>query len=229
VVDAIRVELKRPGLQVRFHEVTEQNRISLIKNGTIDLECSTTTHNAEREKEVSFSITYFIANLRMVTRKDYKIRNFDDLEGKVVVVSNGSTTEQVLRKKLNLDALRIRLLRGNYEESFLMVRSGRAVAYIMDDALLAGLIASLRDPRAYEIVGDSLGEEHYAIMMRKDDAPLKEIVDKALTDLMRSGEAQKIYERWFMSPIPPHGVNMNLPMSKALKEAFAHPSDKGSE
>jgi len=224
VVDAIRHEYDMPQLKTIYLPVVAKNRIPALQNGAIDLECGATTDNPERRKIVDFSITYFISSIRLLTRKDYRFVDLDSLRGKTIVVTTGTTAEKTV-EKLNVAERDIKVLYGKtHSDSFLMVKSGRAYAYLMDDILLAGLIAASRDPNAYEIVGPSLSTERYAIMMRKDDARLKAIVNKTLAHLMASGEASRLYERWFMRPIPPSGIIINLPMSDELAQVFAHPA-----
>jgi glutamate/aspartate transport system substrate-binding protein len=230
IVEAIKVKLHMPRLWVEYRLVMPNDRIPLLQNGVIDLECGSTTNNIERQQEVSFSVNYFIANLRMGARKDAGIHDFSSLSGKTIVTTTGTTSVQWLEQEQALKNQHVKILYGrSHNESFLMVRSGRVSAFVADDVLLAGLIAHAKDPNAYEIVGSALHTEPYAIMMRKGDAPLKKIVDQTLSTLMKSGEAEKLYNRWFMSPIPPRDINLNLPMSDTLKAAFAHPTDKGSE
>ncbi|MDR1424366.1 MAG: amino acid ABC transporter substrate-binding protein [Azoarcus sp.] len=224
VVDSIRREYDMPQLKIIYLPVVAKNRISALQNGAIDLECGSSTDNPERRKAVDFSITYFISNIRLLTRKDYRFVDLNSLRGKTVVVTTGTTAEKAV-SKLNVAGRGIKVLYGRtHSDSFLMVKSGRAYAYLMDDILLAGLISASRDPNAYEIVGPSLSTERYAIMLRKEDARLKTIVNKTLAHLMSSGEAAKLYERWFMRPIPPSGIVINLPMSDELTQVFAHPT-----
>jgi glutamate/aspartate transport system substrate-binding protein len=230
IVEVIKVKLHMPRLGVEYRLVMPNERIPLLKNGVIDLECGSTTNSIERQQEVSFSVNYFIANLRMGARKDAGIHDFSSLAGKSIVTTTGTSSVQWLEQEQALKNQHVKILYGrSLNESFLMVRSGRAAALVLDDVLLAGLIAHAKDPNAYEIVGSALHAKPYAIVMRKGDAPLKKIVDQTLSTLMKSGEAGKLYNRWFMSPIPPRDINLNLPMSDALKSAFAHPTDKGSE
>lgn len=228
-VEQIRFEYNLPQLKTVYLPVEARNRIPALQNGTIDLECGSTTDNPDRRKLVDFSITYFISNIRLLTRRDNRYTDLDSLNGKTVVVTAGTTAEQAL-EKLEVAKRNIKVLYGKtHSDSFLMVKSGRAYAYLMDDILLAGLIAASRDPNAYEIVGPGLSTERYAVMMRKGDERLKEIVNKTLAKLMASGEATKMYERWFMHPIPPSGIVINLPMSEELAHVFANPAvERGS-
>ncbi len=230
VVDTIKAAIHAPNLQVRYQPVTSQNRIPLVQNGTIDIECGSTTNNVQRQQQVDFSVAYFVTSVRMGVRKDSGIRDIGDLDGKPVVTTTGTTSDQLIKQNEKGRSIDLRNLYGkDHADSFLMVESGRAVAFVMDDILIAGLIASSKSPDAYAIVGPSLRDEPYGVMMRKGDHELKGAVDKTLTDLMRSGEAEKLYDRWFMSPIPPRGVNLNFPISPALRAAFTTPTDKGVE
>lgn len=230
VVDAIKAELKMPSLQVNYQAVTSQNRIPLMQNGTIDLECGSTTNSVARQQQVGFSVAYFITSVRMAVRKDSGVKDIGDLNGKPVVTTTGTTSDQLIKQNEKGKTIDVKNIYGkDHADSFLMVESARAAAFVMDDILLAGLIASSKTPANFEIVGPSLRDEPYAVMMRKDDAPLKALVDKTLIGLMKSGEAEKLYTKWFMNPVPPRNVNLNFPMSPAVKAAFQNPTDKGVE
>ncbi|MDT3670518.1 MAG: transporter substrate-binding domain-containing protein [Aromatoleum sp.] len=230
VVDAVKSELKMPNLKVNYQAVTSQNRIPLMQNGTIDLECGSTTNSVARQQQVGFSVAYFITSVRMGVRKDSGIKDIGDLDGRPVVTTTGTTSDQLIKQNEKGKTIDVKNIYGkDHADSFLMVESGRAAAFVMDDILLAGLIASSKNPSAFAIVGPSLRDEPYAVMVRKDDAPFKAIVDKTLVGLMKSGEAEKLYNKWFTQPIPPRNVNLNFPMSPALKAAFENPTDKGVE
>ncbi|MCB1906311.1 MAG: transporter substrate-binding domain-containing protein [Rhodocyclaceae bacterium] len=230
IVDAVKGELKLPSLQVKYQPVTSQNRIPLMQNGTIDLECGSTTNSVARQQQVAFSVTPFITSVRMAVRKDSGVKDLGDLDGKPVATTTGTTSDGLIKKNERGKSIDVRNLYGkDHADSFLMVASGRAAAFVMDDILLAGLIASSKNPADFAIVGPSLRDEPYGVMLRKDDPSFKALVDKAVTAIMASGEVEKLYNKWFMSPIPPRNVNLNFPMSAALKEAIAHPTDKGVE
>ncbi|BAL22434.1 transporter substrate-binding domain-containing protein [Azoarcus sp. KH32C] len=230
VVDAVKNELKMPNLKVNYQAVTSQNRIPLMQNGTIDMECGSTTNSVARQQQVGFSVAYFITSVRMAVRKDSGIKDIGDLNGKAVVTTTGTTSDQLIKQNEKGKSIDAKNIYGkDHADSFLMVESGRAAAFVMDDILLAGLIASSKNPANFAIVGPSLRDEPYAVMMRKDDAPFKALVDKTLVGLMKSGEAEKLYNKWFMSPVPPRNVNLNFPMSPAVKAAFQNPTDKGVE
>ncbi len=228
VVDAIKAELKMPTLKVAYNPVTSQNRITLMQNGTIDLECGSTTNSVDRQKQVSFGVTTFVTGIKMLVKADSGIKDIGQLNGKAVVTTTGTTSDALIKQSEKGKSIDVKNIYGkDHADSFLMVESGRAAAFVMDDVLLAGLIANAKNPKEFAIVGEALRVEPYGIMIRKDDPQFKALVDKTLTGLMKSGEINKIYDKWFMNPIPPKGINMNLPMSKELKDAIANPNDKG--
>ena len=227
VVDAIRTELKRPDVKLVMQPVTSSTRIPLMANGTIDLECGSTTNNAERQKQVAFSNTYFLTASKFVAKKSAALATIDSLKGKSVVSTSG-TTNIVQLNKVNTDrSLGINVLSGkDHAESFLLVETGRAAAFVMDDVLLASLAAAAKEPGAYTISDDAFSQpEPYGIMLRRDDAPFKAVVDRATAALYRSPEGPALYAKWFMQPIPPRQLNLNLPMAPVLARAFANPSD----
>ena len=227
IVDAVKKELKLDKLEVKLNPVTSATRIPLMANGTIDLECGSTTNNAERQKQVAFTNTHFLTASRYVTKKASKINSIDDLKGKTVVSTAGTTnikqlTEANVARKLNATIVPAK----DHAEAFLMVETDRAVAFVMDDILLASLVAGSKDPSDYVISKDAFSTpEPYGIMLRKDDVPFKKVVDAATAALYTSGEGQKLYDKWFMSKIPPKGLNLNTPISPELKAEFAKPSD----
>ncbi len=226
-VDAVKKQLKIPKLQIKLTPVTSQNRIPLVQNGTIDIECGSTTNNLERQKQVAFSNTLFVIGTRLLTRKDSGIKDFPDLKGKNVVTTAGTTSERLIRalnddKKMGMNIISAR----DHGESFLTLESGRAVAFMMDDALLAGEQAKARMPNDWHIVGTAQSKEAYGCMMRKDDPEFKKVVDDAIAQAMKSGEAEKLFKKWFQSPIPPKRLNLNLPLSDDMKELFKNPNDK---
>jgi glutamate/aspartate transport system substrate-binding protein len=226
-VDAVKKELALPNLQVKLTPVTSQNRIPLVQNGTIDLECGSTTNNLERQKQVAFSNTLFVVGTRLLTRKDSGIQDFPDLKGKNVVTTAGTTSERLLRKLDQDDKMGMNIISArDHGEAFLTLQSGRAVAFMMDDALLAGEMAKARKPDEWHIVGKPRSQEAYGCMLRKDDAAFKKVVDAAIAQAMLSGEAAQLYKKWFQSPIPPKGLNLNLPLSDEMKALFKNPNDK---
>ena len=228
IADAVKAELKLPNLKVNLNPVTSATRIPLMANGTIDLECGSTTNNLDRQKQVSFAPTTFVTANRLVAKKSANITKLDDMKGKALVSTSGTTnikqvTELNSSRNLGMNIAAAK----DHAEAFLMVETGRAVAFAMDDILLYSLVASSKAPADYIITNEALSVEPYGIMMRKDDAAFKKVVDTAVMNLMKSGELDKIYTKWFMSPIPPKGINLNLPMSAALKKAVASPTDSG--
>ncbi len=227
VVEAVRKELGLPRLQIKLTPVTSQNRIPLVQNGTVDLECGSTTNNLERQQQVAFSNTIFVVGTRLLTRRDSGVRDFPDLAGKNVVTTAGTTSERLLRrmnddKRMGMNVIAAR----DHGEAFLTLQSGRAVAFMMDDALLAGELAKARRREDWHIVGTPQSREAYGCMMRRGDPAFKKVVDAAIARLMTSGEAEKLYRRWFLSPIPPKGLVLDLPLGEEMKALFASPNDR---
>jgi len=227
IVDAVKKELKLDKLEVKLEPVTSSNRIPLLANGTVDLECGSTTNNAEREKQVSFTNTHFLTASRFVSKKANKLDKIDDLKGKSVVSTAGTTNIKQLTEANAARNLGVNIIPAkDHAEAFLMVETDRAVAFVMDDILLASLVAGSKDPSSYAISSDAFSKpEPYGIMLRKDDVPFKKMVDAATAVLYKSGEGQKLYDKWFMSKIPPKGLNLNTPIAPELKHEFANPSD----
>ena len=228
IVDAIKTNLKLKKLDVKLNPVTSATRIPLMANGTIDLECGSTTNNLERQKQVWFATTHFVTANRYVAKKSSNIKSLKDLKGKTVVSTSGTTnikwaTEENTRQKLNMNIIAAK----DHAESFLTVDTGRAVAFFMDDILLYSLVATSRNPSDWVIGSEAYTVEPYGIMMRKDDAAFKKVVNGAINALYKSGEINKIYEKWFLKPIPPKGVNLNVPMSAQFKKVVARPTDSG--
>jgi len=228
VVDAVKAELKMDKLEVKLNPVTSATRIPLIANGTVDLECGSTTNNLEREKQVSFTITHFVTANKFVSKKSANLKSVDDLKGKTIVSTSGTTnikqiTEIGAQKNLGLNILAAK----DHAEAFLMVETDRAAAFVMDDILLYSLVAESKAPGDYVISADPLSVEPYGIMLRRDDPAFKKVVDAAMTNIYKSGAINAIYEKWFEKPIPPKGINLNLPMSPAFKKVVANPTDSG--
>ncbi|MDX1976262.1 MAG: transporter substrate-binding domain-containing protein [Pseudanabaenaceae cyanobacterium bins.68] len=228
VADNIKKRLNLPKLEVKTTAVTSQTRIPLVVSGAVDLECGSTTNTIKRQEQVAFSVAYFIAAVRMAVRANSGIRTLDDLDGKAVVTTSGTTSDRYIKQNEKGKNINVKnIYAKDHAESFLSLESGRAVAFVMDDVLLAGLIARSKNPRDFVIVGPELSVEPYAVMMRKDDPQFKKVVDDTLINMMRSGVMASLYTRWFTRSIPPNNVNMNLPLSPSLREAFKNPSDKG--
>ena len=227
VVDAVKAELKLPALKVVYQPVTSATRIPLLANGTIDIECGSTTNNAERQKQVSYTITHFLTANRFVSKKASNLNTLADLKGKTVVSTSGTTNIKQLTELNAAQNLGINILAAkDHAESFLMVETGRATAFVMDDILLASLAANSTKPDQWVISAEALSQpEPYGIMVRKDDPAFKKVVDAAMTQTYKSGEINKIYAKWFTSPIPPKGINLNMPMSATFKNLVANPID----
>jgi glutamate/aspartate transport system substrate-binding protein len=230
IVAAVKDQLKMPGLKVQQQPVTSQNRIPLVSNGTVDLECGSTTNNEARQKQVSFAVTTFVTNVRMAVKKASGIKSLDQLNEKPVATTSGTTSVQLMRAHEKGKHINFKEVYGkDHADAFLLLETDRAVAFVMDDNLLAGLIATSKKPSDYALVGEVLNVEPIAIMVRKDDAQFKKLADNAIKGIMKSGELNKLYAKWFMSPIPPKNVNMNFPMSEKLKELIKSPSDAPAE
>lgn len=227
VVDAIRTELKLPALTQRLVPVTSQNRIPLVVNGTVDLECGSTSNTAARARQVAFSTSIFVVSTRLLVHRDSGLKDFPDLAGKRVVVTSGTTSERLLRTWNETRGSRLLLLSArDHGDAFQSLEAGKVDAFMMDDALLVGERAKAANPADWTVTGKPLSEEVYGCMMRHDDPAFKAIVDRTLTQLLTSGEALKIYARWFQKPIPPKGLNLNWPPSEALLKLYQQPSDQ---
>ncbi|WP_334188213.1 transporter substrate-binding domain-containing protein [Noviherbaspirillum sp.] len=228
VVNALQKQLGLSSLNVKMNPVTSATRIPLMANGTVDLECGSTTNNLERQKQVAFAPTTFVTANRLLAKKSSNIKSLDDMKGKSLVSTSGtSNLKQVTslngERNLGMNIMTAK----DHAEAFLMVETGRAVAFAMDDILLASLAASSKSPADYSITSEALSVEPYAIMMRRDDPAFKKAVDDAVIALFKSGEINRLYAKWFQSPIPPKGINLNIPMSEPLKAAIAKPTDSG--
>jgi ABC-type amino acid transport substrate-binding protein len=227
VVEEIKKVTGRADLKVTRQAVTSANRIPLLTNGTIDLECGSTTNNSDRAKQVAFAVNYFYTGTRFLVKSDAGIKGLADLNNKIVVSTTGTTNFKIMRGLFTEKNLPIELIGAkDHAESALLVQSGRAAAFAMDDILLYGLRASALNPAELAVVGEPIQVEPYAIMMRKDDPAFKKLVDGVLAAQMKSGEFEKLYRKWFMSPIPPKGINLNAPMGKELIDNMKALSDK---
>ncbi|MBB5458416.1 MULTISPECIES: glutamate/aspartate ABC transporter substrate-binding protein [unclassified Paraburkholderia] len=230
VIDAVKAKTKRPDLKVRFIPVTSQNRIPLVQNGTVDLECGVTTNLVARQSQVAFADTFFVATTRLLTRKDSGIKDFPDLAGKTVVTNQGTTSERILRKmnedkKMNMQIISAK----DYGEGRLTLESGRAVAYMMDDVLLAGTRTLTAKPSDWIITGTPQSSEAYGFMLRRDDPEFRKLVDDTLEQVMKGPEIHTMYDRWFIKPVPPKNISFDFPMSDSLKQLYATPNDKALE
>jgi glutamate/aspartate transport system substrate-binding protein len=227
IVDAVKNELKMPKLDVKYQLVTSANRIPLMANGTIDLECGSTTNNAERQKQVWFTITHFLTATRVVSKKTANLKSADDMKGKTLVSTSGTTNIKQLTDLNTSKNMGMNIIPANgHPEAFQMVETGRAVGFAMDDILLYSLVAQSRNPTEFVVSDWTLSApEPYGIMLRKDDAAFKKVVDAAMVNTYKSGEGQKLYDKWFTQPIPPKGINLNFPLSAQMKKLFANPTD----
>ena len=228
IVDAVKKEVGVPNLKVNYQLVTSANRIPLMANGTIDLECGSTTNNLARQEQVWFATTHFVTANRFVSKRASKIDKLADLKGKTIVSTAGTTnikqvTEINAEQKLGMNIISA----NGHAEAFQMVETGRAVAFVMDDILLYSLVAQSRSPKDYAISAEALSVEPYGIMLRKDDAAFKKVVNGAITAVYKSGEINKIYDKWFLKPSPPKNINLNVPMSAQFKKVVASPTDSG--
>lgn len=217
-------------LQVHMVPVTSQNRISLVQNGTVDLECGVTTNLKARQQQVAFSTTFFVAGTRLLVKKGSPVQDFGDLSGKAVVTNAGTTSERILRRLNDEKKANIAIQSAkDYGESFLILQSGRVAAFMMDDVLLSGVKTTAPAPADWTVVGTPQSFEAYGFMMRKDDPEFKKLVDGVITGLMKSGEIRVMYDKWFNKPIPPKNVSFEFPMSAAVREAYEQPSDEAFE
>ncbi|WP_454754626.1 glutamate/aspartate ABC transporter substrate-binding protein [Cupriavidus necator] len=227
IVDAIKKRLNMPNLLVKEIPITSQNRITLLQNGSIDIECGSTTNNRERQKQVGFTDTIFIIGTRLLVNKNSGIKDWADLKGKNVVTTAGTTSERLLREMNDEKHLGMHIISTkDHGQSFLTLESGRAVAFMMDDALLYGERAKARDPSEWIVVAKPASREAYGCMIRKDDPQFKKLADAAIVGLMKSGEIQVLYTKWFMQPVPPKGLNLDFPLSQDMKALFSHPNDE---
>ena len=227
IVEGLKKQLDMPDLKVKYNLVTSQTRIPLVQNGTVDVECGSTTNNAERAQQVDFSVGIFEIGTRLLSKKDSPYKDFDDLKGKNVVTTAGTTSERILKsmnadKQMGMNVISAK----DHGESFQMLESGRAVAFMMDDALLAGEMAKAKKPTDWAVTGTPQSYEVYGCMVRKGDPDFKKAVDDAIVGIYKSGEINNIYNKWFTQPIPPKGLNLAFPMSEKVKELIANPNDK---
>ena len=229
VVAKMKTKLGLPDLKVAYQAVNSSNRIPLVKNGTVDIECGSTANTIARQQEVAYSVIFYAPQFKWIALKASGLKTSDDLKGKTVAVTQGTNTSQFVAK-LNTDkALGMKILQGkDHAESFLLVETGRAAAFMEDDILLAGLKATAADPDKFAFLSDDFPSDPYGVMMSKSDPGLKQLVDEALTEAMKSGQYDKLYTKWFESPIPPKNINLNFPQSDKLKALIRSPSDKAN-
>jgi glutamate/aspartate transport system substrate-binding protein len=228
VVDAVKAELKMPGLKVALQPVTSANRIPLLQNGTIDIECGSTTNSVERQKQVAFGPTYFVINVSAVVKKTSGIKTLAELNGKAISTTSGTTAVPLLKKYEKTANIDVKEIYGkDHAESMQLLATDRVSAFVMDDILLAGQVANQPRPDDYLIFAESLRTEPYGMMLRRDDPQFKGLVDRAVGAVYKSGEIEKIFAKWFTSPIPPRGVNLNFQITPAIRDAFKNPNDRG--
>lgn len=217
-------------LDITYHPVTSQNRIPLMTNSTIDIECGSTTNNVARQKDVAFAVTTFVEEVRIAVKANSGINSISQLSGKNIATTTGTTTVQTLRKHEKAASISFNEIYGkDHSDSFLLLESGRADAFIMDGAIIAGLISKSKKPTDFKIVGDVLSVEPIAIMMRKDDVEFKKAIDEQIIAMIKSGEIAKIWDKWFMQPIPPTNTKVGLPVNANTKAAWANPNTKPME
>ena len=230
ILKDIQKQLGLTALEVKYQPVTSQNRIPLVQNGTVDIECGSTTNNTARQKDAAFAFTTYVEEVRIATRANSGITGIKDLNGKTIVTTTGTTSVQTLRKNKRADGLTFKEVMGkDHADSFLMLETGRADAFIMDGSILAANISKSKTPNDYKVVGEVLSVEPIACMMRKDDPAFKKAVDDSIVRQIKDGSLTKLYDKWFMQPIPPNNVKVGLPLSAATKDAWAHPNDKPME
>ena len=217
-------------IEIKYQSVTSQNRIPLVQNGTVDIECGSTTNNATRQKDVSFAHTTFVEEVRIAVKANSGITSIAQLNGRNVATTTGTTSVQTLRKNERATGVDFKEVFGkDHSESFLLLESGRADAFVMDGSILAGNIATAKNPADFKIVGEVLSVEPIAIMMRKDDPAFKKLADETIAGLAKSGALAKLYDKWFMQPIPPKNTRVGLAASDGIKAAWATPNDKPME
>ncbi|WP_311222530.1 MULTISPECIES: transporter substrate-binding domain-containing protein [unclassified Acidovorax] len=230
VISDVQKHLGLAKLDTKYQPVTSQNRIPLVQNGTVDIECGSTTNNQARQKDVAFAVTTYVEEVRIAVKANSGIATIKDLNGKTIATTTGTTSVQTLRKNKRADGLTFKEVFGkDHSDSFLLLESGRADAFIMDGSILASNIAKSKAPADFKIVGETLSVEPIAIMIRKDDPAFKKVVDDSIKAMMKSGEMAKLYDKWFLQPIPPNNVKIGLPASDATKAAWANPNDKPTE
>ena len=230
IVDDLKKVTGNPNLKINYQVITSQNRIPLLQNGTIDFECGSTTNNLTRQKDVAFAVTTYVEEVRMAVKANSGIKSIKDLAGKTVATTTGTTSVQTLRKNERANGIDFKEVMGkDHADSFLLLESGRADAFVMDGSILAANIAKSKSPKDYAIVGEVLSVEPIACMLRKDDPKMKEALDNSIKRQIKDGSLAKLYDKWFMQPIPPNNVSLNMPLSESNKAAWANPNDKPME
>ncbi|MFV0678829.1 transporter substrate-binding domain-containing protein [Ottowia sp.] len=229
IIDDLSKQVGAP-LKIKHQVITSQNRIPLLQNGTIDFECGSTTNNATRQKDVAFAVTTYVEEVRIATKANSGIKSIKDLDGKTVAVTTGTTSVQHLRKHERGEGVNFKEVMGkDHADSFLLLESGRADAFVMDGSILAANIAKSKSPKDFAIVGEVVNVEPIACMLRKDDPKMKTAIDESIKRQIKDGSLAKLYDKWFMQPIPPNNVTLNMPLSESTKAAWANPNDKPME
>lgn len=229
IVDALKDKLKLPVLEIQFRPVTSANRIALVANGIVDIECGSTSNTTERQKSAGFSVTTFVASSSLLSKKLANLQSLQELRGQVVASTAGTTSIKALAELNRTQGLDMQIVAGkDHADAFQLLESGRAAAFVMDDVLLYGLVASARKPADYVIYGVDLSVEPYGIMLPKNDPEFKKVADQAIVDLFRSGDINQIYQKWFLTPIAPNKILLQLPMSAVLRRVIANPTDSGN-
>ena len=224
----MKAKLGLPKVDVQYVMLNSTNRIPLLQNGTVDLDCATTTNSTQRQQQVDFAPSHFVTNITAAVKKTSGINTLADLNGKNVATVAGSTSIQLLRGARKSGTIEVNELPGkDTSDGFLLLSTGRADAYVLDDVQLAGMIANAPNPGDYKILKESLRQEPYGIMLRKDDPQFKALVDETVNGLMKSGAIEQLYTKWFLSPIPPKNANLNFPMTDAVREIYKNPNNKG--
>ncbi|HRN07728.1 MAG TPA: transporter substrate-binding domain-containing protein [Ottowia sp.] len=230
IVDDLKKVTGNPNLKINYQLITSQNRVPLVQNGTIDFECGSTTNNLTRQKDVAFAVTTYVEEVRMAVKANSGIKSIKDLAGKTVATTTGTTSVQTLRKNERANGIDFKEVMGkDHADSFLLLESGRADAFVMDGSILAANIAKSKSPKDYAIVGEVLSVEPIACMLRKDDPKMKEALDNSIKRQIKDGSLAKLYDKWFTQPIPPNNVSLNMPLSESNKAAWANPNDKPME
>src|ERR1700736_3244652 len=229
VVVKAKDKLNKPDLKIAYQAVNSSNRIPLVKNGTVDIECGSTANTIPRQQEVAYSVIFYAPQFKWIALKSSGLKTTDDLKGKTVAVTQGTNTSQFVAKLNTEKGLGMKILQGkDHAESFLLVETGRAAAFMEDDILLAGLKATASAPDNFAFLSDDFPSDPYGVMMSRGDAGIKQVVDEALTEAMKSGQYDKLYTKWFETPIPPKNINLNFPQSEKLKALIKSPSDKAN-
>jgi glutamate/aspartate transport system substrate-binding protein len=230
VLAELKKNLQLKNLEIKYQPVTSQNRIPLVQNGTVDIECGSTTNNATRQKDVAFAVTTYVEEVRVAVKADSAVKSIADLKDKTVATTTGTTSVQILRKHERANGIDFKEVFGkDHADSFLLLETGRADAFVMDGSILAGNIANAKNPKDFKIVGEVLAVEPIAIMLRKDDPEFKKAVDDSIKAMIKRGDLNKLWDKWFLQPIPPKGSKVGLALSESTKQAWANPNDKPAE